>query len=116
ERQGKPRGTSHGSALYRVPRSVHREKGAELPLDERQVLGARPGAGGGAPERRDRSEGHLPDPLALLPRVTHRKVEVRLRGHVQDRDRDGPERLLGAPVEPWRGPDVVLLPGAHLED
>ena len=50
-----------GPGLYRDRRSMRREKGLQLSLDEREVLGVAARAGRVPPQRRNRDEGDLAD-------------------------------------------------------
>src|SRR3954469_19516008 len=69
-----------------------------------------------APERRNWGEGDVGNEARLVAGVTHRKVEVGLRRHIEHRRSNRLERVLGAAAEAFGGADVVPLPGASLED
>jgi hypothetical protein len=56
------------------------------------------------------------DVLRLVLRVGHREIEVGGGGHVEDGRFDRAESLLQIAVEAGRGANVVLLPGAELQD
>ena len=80
------------------------------------VGGACATAGGVAPERRDGEQGAVSDVLRLVLRVDHREIEVGGGGHVEDGRFDRAESLLQIAVEAGRSANVVLLPGAELQD
>jgi hypothetical protein len=85
-------------------------------VEEGFVGGACAGAGGVAPERRDGEQGAAGDVLRLVLRVGHREIEVGGGRHVEDGRFDRAESLLQIAVEAGRGANVVLLPGAELQD
>ena len=87
-----------------------------LLVEEGFVGGACAGAGGVAPERRDGEQGAVGDELRLVPRVADGEIEVGVGGHVEDGRFDRAESLLQITVEAGRRADVVLLPGAELQD
>ena len=85
-------------------------------VEEAFVGGACAGAGRVAPERRDGEQGAVGDVLRLVLRVGHGEIEVSGRRHVQHRIADRPESLLQIAVEAGRRPNIVLLPGADLQN
>lgn len=56
------------------------------------------------------------DELRFVARIANREVEVGFGGQVKNRSPDAAQRLLQVPVEGWSGADVVLFPGAHLQN
>ena len=52
----------------------------------------------------------------FVTRVADREVQVGLRGHVQDLGLDGAQRRLDVAMKRRRIADIVLLPGAHLQN
>src|SRR5215470_13842329 len=89
----------------------------ELPnllIQKFQVCGIRPCTRRVSPERwdwRERDSGHKP---SFVFRIANREVEIGLRGHVEERNFDGPQRLLHIAVEAGRCTYIVLLPCAAL--
>src|SRR5579885_2750667 len=69
-----------------------------------------------SPQRWNGHETHGRHELRLVLRVAEREVEIRLRRHVEKGHLDGTERTLDVAPEPWRRPDIVLLPGPRLQD
>src|SRR3989454_9648896 len=68
------------------------------------------------PERRDRRQGDVRDEPCLVACVAERKVQVRLRRHVEQRSLDRCESPFEAPVKPLRGAYIVALPCAGLKN
>ena len=68
------------------------------------------------PERRDRQQRHARYELRLVLRIGQREVEIRFRRHVEERDRDGSQRLFDIAIEARRSADIMLLPGVRLQD
>src|SRR5215472_8279523 len=69
-----------------------------------------------APKRGDRQERHRVHKAGLVASIAHREIEVGLRRHVEERHPDRAQRLGNVSTETGRGPDIMLLPGATLQN
>src|SRR5262249_20115399 len=101
------RGEDHGLGPQERP---------DLLVEELPVRRRAAGPGGMAPQRRNGGEGDLRDEAALVFGVPEREIEIGGGRHVEQRNADRAQGLLDVSVEALGPADVVLLPGASLED
>src|SRR4030095_6854736 len=92
------------------------QKATDRLIQEFAVRGIAGGARGVAPQRRNRRQDDARNKGRLVTRVSERKIEIGFRGHVEQRNLDRTECAFYLSVEPGRTADVMLLPGASLQD
>ena len=68
------------------------------------------------PKRRNWFKRHASDECRFIPCVTYRKVEVGLRGHVENGNLDRLQRSFYIAIKPRRRANIVLLPCPALQN
>ena len=85
-------------------------------VQERSILGVRPGAGAMTPQGRNWYHLRSPDEPALSPRIGSPEVQISGGRHDEYRDTNGPEGALQIPFESGSLANIMTLPCSRLCD